>query len=73
MQRNDFYLVSAFTAEPYASTLGRYVTKDAAMKCVDEIAWAIDRGAKIYRMPSSLFDQPTEKVMDSRVKRRGGS
>lgn len=67
------WLVSAYTESAHPKTLGRYHQREVAETEMYRLCDAIRKGENVYEMAENGFDLPREKVMDSRVRRRGGS
>lgn len=71
--KGDAWLISAFTQDGSPKTLGKFVTKTEALRTMQELVSAYDRMSETFVMPENLYDRPMPKIMDARVKRRGGS
>lgn len=54
--------------------LGKYYDIKTAKAILGDIYQALEAGCEVFMMPDNGVDEPTpRKIMDSRVKRKGGS
>lgn len=70
----DAVLIGADFGGEKPARLGRYCQQQTAREELEAIADALFEGRKWYAMADDKIDTPTpRKIMDSRVKRKGGS
>ena len=74
VEKCDAILVSAqVDHSDKVATICKCECKTTAWDVLDDIAHALARGDAVWYAPSNFADRTMPKIMDSRVKRRGGS